>query len=129
LSAREAFLYLLMFATLYVVAFQTGAILFKLIERAFPDPALSDEVQSRGRDLVRFGVASLCVAFPVYLWTSRFLGRAIATDPEKRNSGVRRWLTYLTLFVAACVLIGDFIAVVLGFLNGELRARFLLKAL
>jgi len=41
---------------------------------------------------------------------------------------VRRWLTYLTLFVAALVLIGDFMAVVRGLLSGELVPRFLLKA-
>jgi hypothetical protein len=68
------------------------------------------------------------VAFPVYLYTSRITGRAVAVDPEKRNSGVRRWLTYLTLFNAACVLIGDFIAVLQGLFRGELTARFLAKA-
>src|SRR5215471_13403101 len=68
------------------------------------------------------------VAFPVYLYTSRITGRAVAADPEKRNSGVRRWLTYLTLFNAACVLIGDFIVVLSGLLKGELTARFVSKA-
>jgi hypothetical protein len=64
----------------------------------------------------------------VYLYTSRITGRAVAADPEKRNSGVRRWLTYLTLFNAACVLIGDFIFVLQGLFKGELTARFLAKA-
>lgn len=126
LSAREAFLYLLLFATLYIVAFYTGTILYALITRAFPDPAFTD--QDRARNTVRFAVASLIVAFPVFLWTSRHLGRAVAGDPEKRGSAVRRWLTYLTLFVAACVLIGDFIAVLFGFLGGEFTIRFALKA-
>ncbi len=127
-SAREAFLYLLMFVALYMVAYHVGAILFALVERTFPDPAFDDSVWDRSRDWVRFGVASLLVAFPVFLFTSRNTGRAVALDPEKRNSGVRRWLTYLTLFNAACVLIGDFIAVLLGLLKGELSGRFLSKA-
>lgn len=127
-SAREAFLYLLMFVALYMVAYNTGAILFALAERMWPDPAFDDSVWDRTREWVRFGVASLLVAFPVFLFTSRLTGRAVALDPEKRNSGVRRWLTYLTLFIAACVLIGDFIAVLLGLLKGELTARFLSKA-
>ena len=40
-----------------------------------------------------------------------------------------RWLTYLTLFVAALALIGTLVVVVSGLLGGELTARFLLKAL
>ena len=128
-SPREAFLYLLLFVALYLVAFHFGAILFALVERTWPDPAVSaEEAWSRTRDWVRFSLASVIVAFPVYLFTARVTGRAVAVDPEKRNSGVRRWLTYLTLFNAACVLIGDFIAVLLGLFKGELSARFLSKA-
>jgi hypothetical protein len=127
-SAREAFLHLLLFVSLYLVAYHTGAILFGLVNRTWPDPALDESLWNRTREWVRFGVASLLVAFPVYLFTSRLIGRAVAKDPEKRNSGVRRWLTYLTLFSAACVLIGDFTAVLLGLLKGELTLRFSSKA-
>jgi hypothetical protein len=127
-SPREAFLYLLLFVSLYLVAYHTGAILFAMVERAWPDPAVDDSLWHRTREWLRFSLASLIVAFPVYLLTARLTGRAVARDPEKRNSGVRRWLTYLTLFNAACVLIGDFIAVLLGLLKGELTARFLSKA-
>jgi hypothetical protein len=127
-SPREAFLYLLLFASLYLVAYHVGAILFAWIERTWPDPAFTDGMLEQRTEWVRFGLASLLVAFPVYLLTARITGRAVARDPEKRNSGVRRWLTYLTLFNAACVLIGDFIAVLLGLLKGELTARFLSKA-
>ena len=129
-SPREAFLYLLLFVALYLVAYHTGAILFAWIDRRWPDVAMGDPYgyADRNRDFVRFAVASLLVAFPVYLLTARITSRAVARDPEKRNSGVRRWLTYLTLFNAACVLIGDFIVVLLGFMKGELTVRFGLKA-
>jgi hypothetical protein len=88
----------------------------------------SEEYWDRTRDWVRFALSCVLVAFPVYLYTARVTGRAVAADPEKRNSGVRRWLTYLTLFNAACVLIGDFIAVLQGLFKGELTARYLGKA-
>lgn len=127
-SPREAFLYLLLFVSLYMVAFHVGAVLFSWIERMWPDPAMGEGREEPMREWVRFSVATLMVAFPVYLFTARLTGRAVARDPEKRNSGVRRWLTYLTLFNAACVLIGDFIVVLLGFLKGELTARTLSKA-
>jgi hypothetical protein len=128
-SPREAFLYLLLFVALYLVAYNVGAILFAWVEHTWPDPAMNSyEGWDRRRDWVRFALASVLVAFPVYLLTARLTGRAVAVDPEKRNSGVRRWLTYLTLFNAACVLIGDFIFVLQGLFKGELTARFLSKA-
>ena len=125
LSAREAFLYLVLFATLYVVAFNVGSVLFALIEWHWPDAArgLAGRLNLAGR--VRFPTASLVTAFPIFLFVSRLVGRAIARDPEKRGSRIRKWLTYLTLFVAVLVLIGDFIALVSGVLSGELGTRFL----
>ena len=42
---------------------------------------------------------------------------------------MRRWLTYLTLAIAAGVLIGDSTNLVYSLLGGEVTARFLLKAL
>ncbi len=49
-------------------------------------------------------------------------------DPERRGSKVRKWLTYLTLFVAATILTGDLITLLYNLLGGELTSRFLLKA-
>ncbi len=126
LSARDAFVYLLLFTTLYIVAFNLGNLLFQFINRAFPDPAsLQDE--SAFRSSVRFSVASLVVSLPVFLWMSRLTGRLTAADPTQRMSPVRRWLTYLTLFVAACILIGDFTSLVYNLLGGETTTRFVLK--
>jgi hypothetical protein len=42
---------------------------------------------------------------------------------------VRKWLTYITLIIAACTLIGDAITLVYSFLSGELSARLILKLL
>jgi len=50
-------------------------------------------------------------------------------DPAKRGSGVRRWLTYVTLFVAALVILGDLSFVVARLLAGELPPRFLARTL
>ncbi len=128
LSAREAFLHLVLFATLYTAAFDTGAIAFALIERALPDRALGPFGADPRLEGLRWSVAGLLIALPVFLYTGRLIATALAREPEQRGSGVRRWLTYLTLFVAALVLIGDFVAVLRGLLSGELMPRFLLKA-
>src|SRR5688572_6793313 len=128
LSAREAFIYLLLFSTMYVVAFQFGSLLFDFINQAFPDPAES-QVERFRRESIRFSVSSLIVALPVFLYMSRLTNRETAVDSTRRTSPVRRWLTYLTLFIAAGVLIGDVTTLVYSLLGGELTTRFVLKVL
>ena len=128
LSAREAFLYLVLFATLYLTAYHLGSLLFDLINRAFPDPAMTDFGRQVGRSM-RWSIASVIIAFPVFVYVARYLGRELARNPVKRLSAVRRWLTYLTLFLAATVLIGDMITLVYNVLGGELGIRFVLKVL
>ena len=129
LNARDAFLYLTLFTTLYISAYNLGLLLFQLIDAAFPDPAAGDTAERVMRDLVRWAIASLVVATPVFLYVSRLTGREARADSARRASAVRRWLTYLTLFVGAGVVIGDLIAVIYSGLGGELTTRFVLKAL
>jgi hypothetical protein len=128
-SAKEAFLYLVLFSTLYVSAYNLGRLLFKFIDRAFPDPAQVGEFAGYTSHAIRWSVSSLMIAFPVFLYVSRLLGQALRREPMKRASRVRKWLTYLTLFIASGVLVGDLTTLVYNFLGGELGLRFLLKVL
>ena len=128
LSAREAFQYLVLFATLYTSAYYLGSLLFDFINRAFPDPSWNtDGYDEYVRESIRWSVSALIVAFPVFLYTSLLTTRAIHDDPIKRASKIRRWLTYLTLFIAATALIGDVTTLVYNLLSGELTVRFVLK--
>ncbi|MEG3789178.1 DUF5671 domain-containing protein [Lysobacter sp. CCNWLW3] len=131
LSAREAFLYLVLFATLYFVAFNLGSLLFDLINTWLPDPAdmAGRLINMRLGPELHWSVAAVIIAFPVFAFVSAYLAREVARYPIKRLSPVRRWLTYLTLFVAASVLIGDMTALVYNLLDGELSLRFVLKVL
>ena len=126
LSAAEAFGYLLMFTTLYLSAYHLGSLFFDFINKAFPDPAARFE-EPWTMDSMRWSIASLVIAFPIFLFMSHRIHSAIAQDPVKRLSPVRRWLTYLTLFVAASILIGDLTTLVYNVLGGELTIRFVLK--
>lgn len=129
LSPREAFLYLVLFATLYLSAWHLGSLLFDLINTALPDPADAPYAVVHRDDSMRFSVASLLVAFPVYLFVARLLSRELARNPVKRLSAVRRWLTYLTLFLAVTAIVCDLIALVHSLLGGDLTLRFVLKVL
>jgi hypothetical protein len=127
LSAREAFLYMVMFTTMYLSAYHLGALLFELINRSFPDLATPYE---NGRvESIRWSVATIIITFPTFLLLSARIGRELKRQVIKRQSAVRRWLTYLTLFVAAVVLIADLITLVDNLLGGEITVRFVLKVL
>lgn len=128
LSAREAFQYLVLFATLYTSAYYLGSLVFDVINYVLPDPSRSlIEYSEYTRSSIRWAVSALIVAFPVFLYTSWLTGRAIQKDPVKRLSKIRRWLTYVTLFIAATVLIGDVTTLIYNLLGGELTMRFVLK--
>jgi len=129
LSAREAFLYLVLFATLYITAFNTGLVLFAIVDRWLPDAAQRDDAARWAIEAARNGTAGLVIAFPIFLFVAALIGRAMAREPEKRGSKVRKWLTYITLFVAALVLIGDLTFLVQRLLSGELPTRVLVKTL
>ncbi len=129
LSAHEAFLYLVMFTALYISAFNFGHLLFDFIERAFPDATDPHIDTDSFRRSVRWAIANIVVAFPLFVWLSMLMQRAVARDPLRRVSRVRKWLTYLTLFLGAAVLIGDLIALVNGVLQGDLTTRFVLKVI
>src|SRR5688572_8874613 len=126
-AAREAFMYLVLFLCLYISAFSFGSLLFHFINRWIPDAIRYFE--SGDLSAVRMSVASLIVAFPIYLWLSSLLAAAIKKDADRKGSKVRKWLTYITLFIAAGVIIGDLITLLFNLLGGELTARFLLKVL
>ncbi len=126
LSAREAFLYLLMFATLYASAVSLGTLWFQFINTWLPDVITNPSGESNA-DAIRHATAALIITFPIFLFVSRILFRAIRRDPEKRGSKVRKWLTYVTMFVAAGVMIADLITLVSFLLSGDLTLRFIAK--
>ena len=130
LDARDAFVYLVLFSTLYWSAYHLGSLLFDIINVTFPDPAGDrDRLMPYIRSSMRWSVSSLVVAFPVFVYLSWLVGREVAADPNKGRSKVRRWLTYMTLFVASGIIIGDVITLLYSLLGGEITIRFLLKAL
>ncbi len=123
---RDVFLHLLTIITLYFSAFNFIRLIFEYVNVAFPDP-LNPHYDPGGS--MRWAIAALIVIFPVFLWGSRFLNNDIAKAPEKAELRIRKWLIYFTLFAAAALIIGDLVALVFNFLQGEFTLRFLLKVL
>lgn len=128
-GARDAFFHLLTFAAFFTTAISLMTVAFQYISYFLPDPALEGMYGNEPFSGMRWSIAAIIVACPIFLLLSRFLVREMRQHPEKSSSAIRRWLTYITLFFAASALMGDFITLVFYLLEGELSLRFLLKVL
>ncbi len=130
-SAREAFLYLVLFILLGVVAWNLGSLLFALIDIAIYDEldGANQYVFISRESQIRSAIAGLVVGAPIFAWLAFHIRKQRRTNPAMQRSRVRKWLTYVTLIIASCTLIGDAIALVYSFLSGELSARLILKLL
>ncbi len=129
-GARDAFFHLLTFVAFYTAAISLVLLFFQFINRLLPDPALETYWTLEGQvSVIRWLLAQVIVGFPLFVFLWSFLLKEVRQRPEKAASAVRRWLTYLTLFVAAATLMGTLITLLYYFLEGELTARFGLKVL
>lgn len=127
---KDVFLHLFSVILLYFSAINVGVLLYQIINIFFPD-LLTDYVPdpSMYRGPLRWALATLMVVFPVYVWSVWYLNREYIRDSGKRELKTRKWLLTFTLFVAALVIVGDAVAVLFRFLDGELTTRFALKVI
>jgi hypothetical protein len=127
-SAKDAFLYLLSFSMLATWTIGLGSVMFTLIDRWIRDPlSPANDYYAGGYYQIAGSLACIIVAFPIYLLTMRVILREAGLHPEKLESPVRKWLTYIALLIAAGVVVGDLITFLTYFLRGELTARFVAK--
>jgi hypothetical protein len=127
LTPKDFFLYVGALITLYWSAGSLVALLFSIIDTLYRDQL--DYFVDPYSGGIRFAIASLVVVFPISLWLFTLIKKGLAVEPTKLGLGIRRWLFALTLFVASAALLGDLIALINGFLGGELTARFVWKVL
>jgi len=102
-------------------------LLFTIINKSFPLTTGSGYYESSS---ISFPVASLIIFFPVYVLLMYLLEKGYALEPEKRSVGIRKWLTYITLFISGFALAGDLVTVLYYFIDGrDITIGFILKAL
>jgi hypothetical protein len=125
--AKDAFLYLLSFATLATWTISLGSICYSLIDDWIRDPLAHNNYGMSLSYQVSTELASLLVTFPLYLFVMRGILSETRRAPEKLESSVRKWLTYIALLIAAGVMIGDVVTFLAFYLRGELTSRFIAK--
>jgi len=127
--AFSFFLYLVWFLSLGFVATGAGSVLFQIINKNFPDILGGYYGGSFNQEAAVYGLAALIVAFPIFFIIGSLIHKAVYRGLVGLDSRVRRWLTYIVLFVAAAIVIGDCIALIFNVLQGDIVARFMLKCL
>jgi len=127
ITAKEFFLHIANIALLYAGTIALLNILFRVINTAFPQVS---EYGYYGPTSISFPVATLIVVFPLFLFIANILRKGYTEDPSRMEFPIRKWLMYLTLFIAGAVLAGDVVTLIYYFLDGqELTTAFILKVL
>ena len=127
-TPRNLFVHLLAIVTLYWSSISFITLFWQYINKFFPDN-LNYFGYDFSSGLIRFHVSALIIVFPVFLATSWYLNKLYRKESRVRESKIRKWLLYLTLFVASLVIICDLIGTINALLGGEITIRFILKAL
>ena len=126
-SAKFAFFYILSLVALVFMTVGAGMIIFQIINKGIVD-IISDYSVQYSDEQMKFAMAAVIIATPIYYFTTRQIHKNLFSGELDRESGVRKWLTYLILLVAIVVMIGWLIATISKFLGGELTTKFILKA-
>jgi len=127
-TAKDFFLNFGAFTLLYVLVGNLIGLLFTVINKAYPK--ITNGYDYMGSSSISWPVATLVVLLPIFIILMYFLEKEYRVAPEMQNTIIHRGLTYITLFIAGCVIAGDLVTVVYYFIDGqELTTGFLLKVL
>ncbi len=126
-SPQDVFFHLLMIVALYMSVVSFITLYFQYINVLFPDKLIGS--YSSIYSGIRFASSMLVIAIPVFLLMSWLLEKDFRENSEKHEFKFRKWLIYLTLFLASLTIIIDLIQLVNNFYGGELSIKFFLKVL
>src|SRR5689334_4888451 len=124
-TAKDFFLYLGVIIGLYVNSVSFLILVFQIIERVFP--LVGEYIDFTGSGM-RNVIAVLIIFFPAFIYLSYLVNKDLKANPEKKEIWIRRWMTYLTLFIAGLTVAIDLVTLIQRFLGAEdLTLRFILK--
>ena len=104
---------------------------FNLLNRLFPEvrEMAGTYQQIATASVMHRSIASLAIAFPLYVLALSWWLRRLGGNHERVESPFTKRLTYAVLLIAAVVIVCDLIALIYALLQGEMTPRFLLKVL
>lgn len=128
-TAKHFVLQLGSIITLYLSVSFLIVLLFSIINLIIPDAAENYWTIESNSSSVRLAIAMLIVFCPTYLVLTHQVNTLRRKETNASYLGLTKWLMYLSLLIGGGVILGDLVAIILAFLEGELTTRFILKAL
>ncbi|MBP9760436.1 MAG: hypothetical protein KBD24_03690 [Candidatus Pacebacteria bacterium] len=130
-STLDVVLNFFSFILLGIVTTALGTLYFQIINKYFPDALSNVDFYQSGMitSAIYYSIAALLVAYPLYYVVVRVWFKRFRQDEAKVESKLTKWITYLVLLGASVTIVGDLIIAIFTFLQGELSARFFLKAI
>ena len=129
-SPRLVFLNIFYFLVLYLSVYNVVATLFTFLDQYLPDglgrmAGAFYSSRSIG-EAIRTYLATIICCVPLVWWSWRIISKAME-ETKQRIPRIRLKLIYLTMFIGACVMLGNAICFIYYFLSGELGHRFMIK--
>lgn len=127
MTPKDFFLHLGAVVALYISVISVITLLLAIIDQLFPKLFEYTDPYAGG---VSLAMAMIIIAFPLFFAFMRIIVREENTQPEKRELSVRKWLTFVTLFVAGTAMAIDLIVLLQKFFAGEeITLAFALKVI
>ena len=124
-TAKDFFLYLGVMIGLYVSSISFLVLLFQITNKLLP---LALEYTGQVDYGIRTSISVLFIFFLAFLYLSYLAMKDLKTNPEKKDMWIRKWMIFLTLFIAGLTIAIDLSTLIYRFLGAEdLTTRFFLK--
>lgn len=127
-GAKITFFYLLSLFGLAFAAISSGMILFQVINKLIPDVVGTYDGRF-STNALRFAISAVIVATPVYYWMTSLIQKSLRIEELDKESQLRKWMTYIIIFIASVVIIVSLIGVINNYLSGDLTSKVGLKLL
>ena len=126
-TARDFFVQIGAVISFYVSVIAIISIYFEVINFAYPPQTPHYESYTSS---ISLAVAMLIVFFPIFILLSVLMSKHYENDPDLKNNSIRKWQTYLTLFITGALVSGNLVTICYRFLDGQdITTGFLLKSL
>ncbi len=135
LSNQEFFLWFGIIITLYSTVSAFLNMIFRVLNKALPDALdgisyySSYNSSSNGLTSLSTPLSIIIISFPIFILLTYYTNKQLKKNPERASLRFRKFVIYLTIFLACIMVVTDLIVLLQYFLRGEITTRFIVKVL
>src|SRR3989344_160635 len=107
-------------------------LVFDTLNKRFPDVLNSNYQYGYSTyeyENIRMALATLIIFFPIFITVSYFWKKFTERSMGRIDEVIKKWLSYVILFLSSLVVVIDLVTLVKYFISGEITIRFVLKIL